>query len=662
MSGRGHGNRDARPLVTGVVALLMIAACGSTAPSAAPTWSTTASASPPPATTPVALRSSAPSPSPSFGPSPITFTATGVANVSAAAVPPALLTVAFGDGRHGWAGGDGVLLGTRDGGATWSREWAGAASVFRVTALDAGHAWALISATPATRNGAVADRLLRTVDAGQRWLSLPLRLPVRSVAFATPDRGWAVLGPFSTSGYRSGTLYATRDGGATWHPTLLVAPVDDTCPDTSGVVWAASGSGVYHSTAGGGWVKVHAGPNNATNSGYAASLRCDGATVWVLWVGGAGLGNQAYLVDRTLDGGAHWKSVLGNQYFPMPAGVAFIDAYSGPFAAAGGTAAGFIGFCPACGVGSWSYTRTSDGGRTVARAPLAGLDGTALNDIAFADREHGWIAGTGAGGFLLATSDGGVSWHRAYPSSALRPALDVAFVSASIGFGLGVVGAGRVVLRTDDGGQTWAVVGRLPADPASAAMGPLLAFVGPERGWAATTAAIVTTVDGGHTWRVVPGAMPGGVAFANALDGCSGGLGANEAAATTDGGASWQTADASNGLPVCAASLTDPRWQTVARPFSPNSSLFLGSILDGSHAWAYGVLDADSAIGLAETSDGGATWTAYHWPVPGQPELLTPYSIARVSFVTPLDGWVFTTFGRIYATTDGGASWLGVGP
>ena len=154
-----------------------------------------------------------------------------------------------------------------------------------------------------------------------------------------------------------------------------------------------------------------------------------------------------------------------------------INAYAGAFAPASSTAATFLGWCPACGYGTWSSTRTTDGGRTVSHLPLDGLTGASLNDIAFPDAQHGWIAGSAAGGFLLATDDGGHTWHRAYPSSALRPALDIAFVSPTVGFGLGVVGDARVVLRTDDGGANWHSIGRLPADPIQPDRDPILSFV-----------------------------------------------------------------------------------------------------------------------------------------------------------------------------------------
>ena len=188
-----------------------------------------------------------------------------------------------------------------------------------------------------------------------------------------------------------------------------------------------------------------------------------GNGAWVLSTGGAAAGSEGYLVTRTLDRGAHWQTVLG-QLGGAAGAMSTIDAYAGSFDVASASAAGFIGFCPACGYGDWSYTRTADGGRTFTHTPLAGLTGASLGDLTFADPAHGWIAGSAAGGFLLATTDGGRTWHRAYPFSTPWPALDVALVSPSVGFGLGVIGDGRAILRTDDGGRTWQAIGRLQAD------------------------------------------------------------------------------------------------------------------------------------------------------------------------------------------------------
>lgn len=571
---------------------------------------------------------------------------------------PGLDSLAFGNATIGWAGGRGILLGTRDAGATWTGEWRGDGDVFELAANGGDAAWALVSSSPSALQDGVADRLLRTTDAGLHWVERSTATPLRRVAFATDSLGWAVVGPVGQTGYSSGRLEVTNDGGASWKPANVAAPVDDVC--SSAIVgWAAGGSGVFR-VAAGRWQQVRRGPPVLGDEGWVARLRCSGSSVWVLWTGGAAAGSQGYRVDRSLDGGTTWRTILGGLITDQP-NLPSIDAYSGPFAPQGGAAAGFLGFCPACGAGSWSYVRTTDGGTTVRRAPMQGLDGASLNAIAFADPAHGWIAATGAdgGGSLLASVDGGGSWHLAYPAGATWPAVDVSFVAPSIGFGLGVDGDGRVVLETRDAGRTWALVGRLPADPdTNQGWGLLLSFVDESHGWAATREGIATTVDGGRTWKVVPGAQPGGVAFQDSKHGCTGVAGTPDVTATSDGGVTWHAVEAGNGLVVCAAALLDPAWEGVAAPSALLGAL--GPILGDRRAWASGLVDATPTLGLAETADRGLTWTAYRWPNPGGDSATD--SIARVSFASPGDGWVFTQSHRLYATIDGGASWVEVEP
>ena len=396
------------------------------------------------------------------------------------------------------------------------------------------------------------------------------------------------------------------------------------------------------------------GPNDAVNASWQATVRCRGSAAWVLWTGGAAAGSEAYRVARTLDRGAHWTTVLAqlDDALEVP-----IDSYAGSFAPASANAAGYVGWCSACGYGTWSYTRTTDGGRTFTHAALEALTGAALTDLTFPDARHGWMTGNAAGGFLLATADGGRSWRRVYPSSGPRPALDVAFVSPTVGFGAGVAGDGRMVVRTDDAGLTWRSIGRLPADPIEPDRDPILSFVDEAHGWAAVVGGLVVTTDGGRTWRRVPNAPAGGVAFADALHGCAGSY-ADASARTTDGGATWQQFPATRGLVACAASLVDPAWAAAAEPFDPGNLLPIVSIVGADHAWAVGSLDPDRFV-VVVTGDGGATWTTYRWPTPpdGVGGIYGPDVPVRATFVSPTTGWLFTLFGHLFETTDGGATW-----
>jgi photosystem II stability/assembly factor-like uncharacterized protein len=61
---------------------------------------------------------------------------------------------------------------------------------------------------------------------------------------------------------------------------------------------------------------------------------------------------------------------------------------------------------------------------------------------------------------------------------------------------------------------------------------------------------------------------------------------------------------------------------------------------------------------VRSTTDGGTTWTAYRWPSPpGGIGGTVSDTLVRVSFATATIGWVFTLFGCLYETRDGGASW-----
>jgi photosystem II stability/assembly factor-like uncharacterized protein len=640
---------------------MLLSACATTPSPPTPAASASAPASRPietlPTATvtatpvPIATPSSTASPTGPIGSTP-TIVRTIDASVQAAPITPALYSVTFVDAATGWAGGAGVILGTTDGGRSWHREWNGSSSISSLSAVDRLHAWGLGYANQLV----TADRLVRTTNGGRSWTMTKVSGGSREIAFSTDRVGWAVVGGITDTTTRPGHLEETIDGGLHWHASALKARVDSVCSAGGTVGWAASGSAVYRTLDGGRrWTRVARGPNDAVNAGWQATVRCRGSVAWVLWTGGAAAGSEGYRVARTLDGGAHWTTVL-SQLDDALGSMPTIDAYAGSFVPISSTSATFLGWCPACGYGTWSSTRTTDGGRTFSHASLDGLAGASLNDIAFADARHGWIAGSAAGGFLLATENGGRTWHRTYPFSAPWPALDIAFVSPTAGFGLGVVGDGRAVLQTRDGGSTWSSIGRLPADPISADRDPILSFVDADHGWVSIVGGLLATRDGGHTWRRVPNAPPGGVAFADAEHGCAGSF-STPAAMTADGRQTWAPIDASRGVVACAASLLDPAWATASQSFDPGNLQSIGAIVDASHAWALGLLDA-TTLGLESTTDGGASWTAYRWPSPPDGTGgLTPDTLARLSFVSPTTGWLFTLFGHLFETTDGGASW-----
>ncbi len=655
-----------------LIVAMVVASCGSsstpkpTATRPYPTPAAVGATASPIAGTPTSPGvSGGPGPSASIGP-PVDVVATHVAVVRQAPHPPALDAVAFADSAHGWAGGTGVILGTSDGGSSWRTEWTGSGTVLSLSAVDARHAWALVGA-PGGAMGypGIGRQLLRTTD-GTHWSPVGPGTPLHVIDFTSAADGWAIASASSDASL-PGELLETADGGTSWQRGPLTPLVQSACFSGMALGWAANGSAVYRTTdAGASWTKVATGPNDRNNPHWYATLHCSGDTAWVLFIGGGAMNQQAYLGERTLDAGAHWQTLLSDPFFPRsPNGTTSIDAYSGPFAVASSRDAGFLGSCPACGAGSWSFTRTANGGPTFTHAPLVGTDGAVLDDVAFADPLHGWIAGSipDGGGFLLASGDGGATWHPAYPSVAPSPAIGVSFVSPTVGFGIGVLGDGRVVLRTDDGGSTWQQVGRLPADPEEFSQDHVLWFLDAYHGWGTTQSGLLTTSDGGRTWSPVPGALPehpgpsdAGVAFVDVQHGCVGDV--ESAMATSDGGRTWVAATAPAGVLACAAGLVDPRWVRLGQPPGSADQFVLDAVLPGGVAVGHGYIDGPP--GVVVTHDGGSTWTAELWP--SGPNGVGYQGLLPVSYVSPSEGWFLGLVGQLYRTCDGGASWTQIGP
>jgi hypothetical protein len=106
----------------------------------------------------------------------------------------------------------------------------------------------------------------------------------------------------------------------------------------------------------------------------AAQVKCSGRTVWVLFHGGAEASQEAYLGVRSATAGRTWKRLLAEPYFGIKAPFT-IDSYSGPWTIAGEKRAYFVGWCPACGLGTVSLTVTRDGGRHFRRYSIPKLTG-----------------------------------------------------------------------------------------------------------------------------------------------------------------------------------------------------------------------------------------------------------------------------------------------
>lgn len=283
----------------------------------------------------------------------------------------------------------------------------------------------------------------------------------------------------------------------------------------------------------------------------------------------------------------------------------------------------------------------------------------------FVDDAHGWIAGCGDPAYaeqpctatVLLTTDGGTTWTEgaAYPG---RRIVQMAFVSATDGWVLlnescqqNCPKGNARLIATSDGGTTWHDV-TLPE------AGPTLALqrAGAMHGWVLTAHHVLSTSDAGATWSMTDepcarGPEPGyelsdrvGVLdFVDELHGwigCQGGAANGMASkgiyATSDGGRTWQlVAYSYYGALTPQAGIGDLTLDGGV------TSLFFVDDLDG---W---MATEGRASVVLHTNDGGHTWSGVNVGV-------TP--IPHIAFVSANDGWAW---GDIYLihTTDGGAHW-----
>lgn len=260
---------------------------------------------------------------------------------------------------------------------------------------------------------------------------------------------------------------------------------------------------------------------------------------------------------------------------------------------------------------------TSDGGKTWVRqrsgveAPIVpGQETVSLFGVSFTDSRHGWAVGDPD--LILSTADGGATWtkhdpppinEKQGPSSSDGRASKwsfsgVKFTDAQSGH---LVGAGGAILATTDGGNTWVWqgdgrYGRLTG----------LSFPDPAHGRAVgegrPSFVMIATADGGSSWTIDPGGDPGGqiarsnfraVSFTDPLRGHVA-SDAGRIFATTDGGRHWA---------VQRKDTTETFYGLAFRDARRGVAVGYTEFSDGRKS------------AIVTTGDGGETWVAR--PVPG---------------------------------------------
>jgi photosystem II stability/assembly factor-like uncharacterized protein/lipoprotein-anchoring transpeptidase ErfK/SrfK len=282
-------------------------------------------------------------------------------------------------------------------------------------------------------------------------------------------------------------------------------------------------------------------------------------------------------------------------------------------AAAGGTTGNLAGVAaPTAGL-RWAVgaggviVASTDGGATWA-AQASGVTQD-LKAVAFADATHGWAVGSG--GVILATADGGATWA---PQTSGTTA-DLGGVAAADTTHAWAVGAGGVILATTDG-ATWK-----PQTSGTTADLSGVAAADTTHAWAVGAGgAIVATADG-SAWTAQTSGTTQTLRAVTASD-------ATHAVAVGAAGTILGTADGS-------------AW--TARTSGTTRDLLGVDYGDAAYIWASG-----AAGTVLRSVDGGGAWAAQTTG--------SSADLAAVAFVDPGRGAVAGAAGTILTTTSGGAS------
>jgi photosystem II stability/assembly factor-like uncharacterized protein len=357
-----------------------------------------------------------------------------VSSASGAAVNSPSAAGAAGPAGFGTAGGPGPAGGPVPAGFE-------PASVTFVSPMDG---WALGTAPCGSPP---CTSVVRTTDGGATWVGIPapadaLSAPeapagVTEIRFATPLDGWA-YGP---------DLWATHDGGATWHQVSLGVPGPVSALEASdGRVYAAA---FDQNSAD---VQLFGSPIGSDNfSAVPVSVPIGAGPVPSTQIVLQGSSGWMIEIDRTVVGGARMVNGQWASWTPPCATV------EGPALLAASSASDLVA---ACDVGLWGGSSSpaerlflsQDGGTTFTEAPsVVPTGGGSVEGIA--TLVPGTIAEATSGSLYL-SSDGGSSWVQTSPGQDSMW-VDLGFTTPAQGV---VVHSGSALLMTHDGGHTWAPV------------------------------------------------------------------------------------------------------------------------------------------------------------------------------------------------------------
>jgi photosystem II stability/assembly factor-like uncharacterized protein len=522
------------------------------------------------------------------------------------------------------------------------------------------------SPTSAVTIDRTLGHVLRTSDAGDRWMRMPYNL------LNVPRSLWMWDDQRGIIGAETGRFYLTTDNWSSVTSVNLFGFGHAAClsfvNDTLG--WAASESGKIARTtdAGASWTLQTSGTTNAI-----VGLCFVNDTLGFASATGA-------VLLRTTNGGDTWAPIAAPITYNMR-GFHFFDTYNGL----------------AVGIGG-EIIRTSDAGLTWTQQPSP-----TTNSLLSLFARGDLLIAVGNGGVVMRSTNGGDSWS----AQILEQFQDLyhAYIDPS---GFGLLGGEARVYRTTDHGATWTAVqvGTYHTKLSKVSFGT--DQMGAAAGWQTMGGyenGVIRTTDGGRHWTNVNAgnATWGAVHLRpNGIGWLGGGVGANRHTTdyfatstnhpgpnvairstwafsastalacggyinggcyrTTNGGSTWQ-------LTLDGGNIFDLWFVNDNLGFAGGDGGVLARTTDGGASWEWLDPPTNAAInslfflndtlgwyagnGGARTTDGGDTWTPLN-------EL--PQFTMSIFFTDPDTGYAVQFSGYVLRTTDGGDSWETIVP
>ncbi len=296
--------------------------------------------------------------------------------------------------------------------------------------------------------------------------------------------------------------------------------------------------------------------------------------------------------------------------------------------------------------------QTDDGGsawtlcRTNSMADFSSID--------FADSLNGWAVGFNGS---IHTSDGGRHWT----ASSLR-GQTIDFASPDLGI---IVSEQGMVMRSLNKGLKWDTVSFVAYLPRIDGVTFLNARIGFATGllwpYQDSIGTLWFTADSGSSWLV---RNTGGFFENITFDSLAGlvRVGGNQISVSVDTSKSWASTQTSNHWEQFKASCTSASGNAIVVGNSgaifrfnfntlayseistgQRATLYDVATVSANHCWALGI------DGFLESVDGGATWNLRE-PIPEHAK--------EIRFLDSVFGWITASQGKLYVTSDGGATWI----